>query len=101
MLVDGGRSATVAPGRGVTLDLTVSPPVSGRAAMLIERFDPLVGWLFYTSPRPAVIAGHGRLRFVPPSIGRWRVSGEYLGTRAAAPSAGGTVRVTVEEPLED
>ncbi len=101
MLVDGGRAKTVGPGQGVTLDLAVSPPVSGRAALLIERFDPLAGWLFFSSPRPAVIAGHGRLRFVPPSVGRWRVSGDYLGTRAAAPSPGGTVRLTVEEPLGD
>jgi hypothetical protein len=101
MRVDGGRSATIAPGQGVTLDLVVSPPVAGHAALVIERFDPLVGWLFYSSPRPAVIAGHGRLAFTPPSVGRWRVSGEYLGTRTAAPSPGGTVRVTVEEPLED
>jgi hypothetical protein len=101
MLVDGGRSVTVGPGQGVTLDLTVSPPVGGRAALLIERFDPLVGWLFHSSPRPAVVAGHGRMRFVPPSVGRWRVSGDYLGTRTAAPSSGGTVRVTVEEPLTD
>jgi hypothetical protein len=99
MLVDGARSATVGPGQGVTLDLAVSPAVAGRAALLIERFDPLAGWLFFSSPRPAVSAGHGRLRFVPPSVGRWRVSGDYLGTRTAAPSQGGTVRVTVEEPL--
>jgi hypothetical protein len=100
MLVDGGRSATVAPGSAVTLDLTVAPAVSGRAALVIERFDPLAGWLFDSNPRPPVVAGHGRLRFAPRSVGRWRVSGEFLGTRTAAPSAGGTVRVTVEEPLE-
>jgi hypothetical protein len=101
MHVDGGRSANIAPGGGVLLDLVVSPSVSGHAALLIERFDPLVGWLFYSSPRPAVVAGHGRLHFTPPSVGRWRVSGEYIGTRTAAPSPGGTVRVTVSEPLED
>jgi hypothetical protein len=101
MLVDGARSATVGPGQGVTLDLAVSPAVAGRAALLIERFDPLAGWLFHSSPHPAVVAGHGRLRFVPPSVGRWRISGEYLGTRTAAPSPGGTVRVTSEEPLGD
>jgi hypothetical protein len=100
MLVDGGRSATVGPGSAVTLDLTVSPPVAGRAALTTERFDPLAGWLFESSSRPAVIGGHGRLRWVPRSVGRWRVSGEFLGTRAAAPSDGGTVRVTVQEPLE-
>jgi hypothetical protein len=101
MLVDGGRSASVGPGSGVTLDLTVSPAVAGHAALITERFDPLAGWLFDTSSRPAVVAGHARLRWVPRSVGRWRVSGEFLGTRTAAPSEGGTVRVTVEEPLVD
>ena len=101
MLVDGRRGTTVGPGQGVTLDLTVSPPVAGRASLLIERFDPLVGWLFHSNPHPSVAAGHGRMRFVPPSVGRWRVTGDYLGTRTAAPSSGGTVHVTVEEPLTD
>jgi hypothetical protein len=101
MLVNGARSATVGPGQGTTLDLVVTPSVAGRAALLIERFDPLAGWLFFSSPRPTVVAGHGRLRFVPPSVGRWRISGDYLGTRTAAPSPGGTVRLTVEEPLGD
>jgi hypothetical protein len=101
MLVDGGRRTTVGPGAAVTLDLAVQPAVAGRAALVIERFDPLGGWLFHSSPRVGVAAGHGRLHFVPPSVGRWRVSGEFLGTRRAAPSPGGTVHVTVEEPLED
>ena len=101
MLVDGGRSATVAPGGAVTLDLTVAPAVAGHAALTIERFDPLAGWLFDSTARPSVAAGHGRLGFAPPTVGRWRVAGEFLGTRTAAPSDGGTVRVTVEEPLED
>jgi hypothetical protein len=101
MLVDGGRRTTVAPGVGVTLDLAVRPAVSGPARLVIERFDPLAGWLFHSSPRPSVSAGHAQLRFTPPSVGRWRVSGEFLGTRRAAPSQGGTVRVTAQEPLED
>jgi hypothetical protein len=101
MLVDGGRRATVPPGGGVTLDLAVRPAVAGPARLVIERFDPLAGWLFHSSSRPSVTAGHARLRFTPPSVGRWRVSGEFLGTRRAAPSEGGTVRVTAEEPLED
>ncbi|HET8755979.1 MAG TPA: hypothetical protein VFM58_08215 [Solirubrobacteraceae bacterium] len=101
MLVNGSRAATVAPGAGVTLDLAVRPAVSGPARLVIERFDPLAGWLFHSSPRPHVVAGHARLRFTPPSVGRWRVSGEFLGSRRAAPSEGGTVRVTAQEPLED
>jgi hypothetical protein len=100
MLADGGRSVTVGPGSTVTLDLAVSPAVAGRAALTIERFDPLAGWLFESSPRPPVTAGHGRLQFPARSVGRWRVSGEFLGTRDAAPSNGGTARITVEEPLD-
>jgi hypothetical protein len=101
MLADGHRRAVVGPGSGVTLDLAVRPAVAGRAALVIERFDPLAGWLFHSTARPAVIAGHGRLHFVPPSLGRWRVTGEFLGTRQSAPSRGGTAHVTVLEPLED
>jgi hypothetical protein len=100
MLVDGRRSETIGPGQAVMLDLAVAPAVAGRARMTIERFDPLAGWLFQSSPRPPVVAGHGRLRFVPGSVGRWRVAGEFLGTRDAASSDGGTARLTVEEPLD-
>ena len=46
-------------------------------------------------------AGRAALSFRPPSVGRWRVTGAFLGTRRAAPSEGGTVRFTVEETLED
>ena len=91
-----------APGRTVTLDLAVTPAgrrargPAGRAVRPARRLA-----VPRRAPRPAVNGGHARLRFGPPSVGRWRVSGEYLGTRRAAPSEGGTVRVTVEEPLED
>jgi hypothetical protein len=101
VLVDGERRRTVDPGVGVTLDLAVRPAVDGRAALVIERFDPLSGWLFHSRHRPAVRAGHGTLAFLPPWVGRWRVSGEYLGTRQAARSNGGTAHVSVREPLED
>jgi hypothetical protein len=39
--------------------------------------------------------------FRPPSVGRWRVTGSFDGSRRAAPSEGGTVHLKVEEPLED
>jgi hypothetical protein len=91
----------VAPGRTVTLELDVSPDVSGgRATLLVERFDPLAGWLFYAGHRPAVHTGRAAIAFRPPTVGRWRVAGIYDGTRLAAPSDGGTARFTVEEPLE-
>jgi hypothetical protein len=101
MRVDGGSSATIAPGGTVGLALDVSPAVDGPTTMLVERFDPLVGWLFHTTLRPAVQSGRAAVGFSPPAIGRWRVTGSFDGTRRAAPSEGGTVRIMVEEPLED
>jgi len=97
--VDGGSAATVAPGGSVSLVLAVTPSVAGRAELTVERFDPLAGWLFHGSYRPAVNAGRGTLSFRPPAVGRWRAAGTFLGTRRAAPSDGGSVRFDVEEPL--
>jgi hypothetical protein len=99
--VEGGSSATVPPGAAVDLALQVTPAVDGPATLRVERFDPLAGWLFDATMRAAVRAGRGVLGFRPPRVGRWRITGSFDGTRRAAPSEGGTVRVKVEEPLED
>jgi hypothetical protein len=102
MLVEGGSSAVVGPGASVGLALEVTPAaVDGPATMRVERFDPLAGWLFHTTLRPAVRGGRAAVGFRPPAVGRWRVTGSFDGSRRAAPSEGGTVRIRVEEPLED
>lgn len=98
-LVNGARSATVPRGGSVSLSVAVTPAVSGLAAMLVERFDPIDGWQFHARYRPAVLGGRATVRFVPPSVGRWRVTGAYLGTRIASPSAGGTATFLVAEPI--
>jgi hypothetical protein len=100
MLVDGRRSATVAPGDTVALTLRVTPAVSGRASLLVERYDPLAGWLFHSRYAPRVSGTAATVAFRPPFIGRWRVTGEYDGARASSPSHGGTARFRVLEPLE-
>ena len=96
-LVDGQRSATVPPGRSVALSLRVTPDVAGRARMVVERFDPLAGWLFDARFRPRVSGGSASVAFRPPSVGLWRVTAEFLGTRIASPSRGGTAGFRVEE----
>jgi hypothetical protein len=93
--------ATAAPGETVALTLHVTPPVPGRASVLIERYDPLAGWLFHSRHRPRVSGDEATVPFRPPSVGRWRATGEYLGTRKTSPSKGGTVRFRVLEPLAD
>jgi hypothetical protein len=100
MLVDGARSATVAPGETVALTLRVTPAVTGRASMVVERYDPIAGWLFHSRYAPRVSGTDATVNFRPPSVGHWRATGEYEGTRVTSPSPGGTVRFRVLEPLE-
>jgi hypothetical protein len=99
MLVDGQSSTTSAPGETVELALEVTPDVSGRATLLVERYDPLAGWLFHSRHHPRVSGTAATVAFRPPFPGRWRVTGEYDGTRTTSPSSGGTARFTVLEPL--
>jgi hypothetical protein len=98
--VNGSAGASVAPGTAVNLELVVRPAADGRAVLVVERFDPLAGWLFHASYRQSVRSGRAAVSFRPPSVGRWRVTGRFLGTRRAAPSEGGTAHFSVEEPLE-
>jgi hypothetical protein len=99
MLVDGARRTTVAPGDTVALALRVTPTVSGQANLLVERYDPLAGWLFHSRHRPRVSGTAATVAFRPPFVGRWRVTGAYEGTRASSPSHGGTAHFRVLEPL--
>lgn len=94
-------SAEFEPGATVPLSLRVNPAVEGRATLLVERFDPLAGWLFDARFRPQVDAGLAVVAFRPSSIGRWRVTGSFDGTRTASPSAGGTASFRVQEPAAD
>jgi hypothetical protein len=48
-----------------------------------------------------VAGGAATVAFRPPSVGRWRVTGDYDGTRTSSPSPGGTARFRVQEPLSE
>jgi hypothetical protein len=98
-LVDDRRSVTVAPGSTLALSVRVRPGVPGRATLLVERYDPLSGWLYHSQYHPSVSGEAAGVSFRPPSVGRWRVTGGYDGTRRASPSEGGTARFQVLEPL--
>jgi hypothetical protein len=98
-LVDGRHTAYVPPGRNVSLSLQVSPAVSGPSTMLVERFDPIEGWLFAARFHPTVVAGRATVSYHPSGLGRWRVTAEFDGTKAASASEGGTATWFVVEPL--
>jgi hypothetical protein len=79
--------------------LRVRPDVTGRATLRVERYDPFAGWLYHVQYRPTVRGSDATVAFRPPSVGRWRVTGGYDGTRKTSPSPGGTARFRVVEPL--
>jgi hypothetical protein len=99
MIVDGRRTATAAPGETLRLALRVTPAVVGPTTILIERYDPLAGWLFYSRHHPRVSGSAATVAFRPPFVGRWRATGDYDGTRTSSPSRGGTARFRVLDPL--
>jgi hypothetical protein len=101
MLAAGKRSTGITIGAAIDLSLRVSPTVDGAATLLVERFDPLAGWLFDTRLHPRLSGGRASVSFRPPTVGRWRVTGAFDGTRHASPSNGGTATFTVTEPVTD
>jgi hypothetical protein len=100
-LAAGRRSASIPIGSAIELRLQVSPAVAGAATLVVERFDPLAGWLFDARLRPELRSGGASVSFRPPTVGRWRVTGAFDGTRRASPSQGGTAAFTVTEPVTD
>jgi hypothetical protein len=99
LLVNGRHVATIRPRATARLSLRVRPGVAGPSLITVERFDPIAGWQFLRTFAPTVHRGSATVRFRPPSIGRYRASAEYLGTRDAAPSSTGLARLLVQGPL--
>ena len=93
--VNGSRVTQVAPGTSVQVAVATSPHVPGPVTITVERFDPLSGWQFLRRYH----SGGGSITFTPPAVGKYRFSGSFDGTRAAAPSNTGFARLTVAGPL--
>lgn len=96
--INGAKSAQSAPGRTVRIAVHITPAVAGPVRITIERFDPLAGWQFSRRLSAVASGGTASVAFTPPSVGRWRASAEYRGTRLAAPSDTGLARLLVASP---
>jgi hypothetical protein len=95
-------AATVSPGSSTRLTVRVTPGVDGPARMTLERFDPIDGWQFAKKYRVTVRSGRAQVSFRPPGVGRYRLYGEFLGTRVAADSEDfSPARLRVQGPLQD
>jgi hypothetical protein len=99
LLVNGRHVATIGPGSNARLLLRVRPAAAGSSLITVERFDPIQGWQFLRTFHPAVSNGVARVRFHPPTVGRYRMHATYLGSRNAAPSSTGLARLRVQQPL--
>lgn len=98
---NGKKKAAVTPGTTVRLQLLVRPDVSGRGIMVVQRQDPVAGWQFYKRYRVGVGTGDAQVSFRPPSVGRYRATGEFLKNRNAAASSTGVAKLLVRGPLVD
>ncbi len=98
-LFNGSTKAKSAPGQAVSLTLNVSPAVSGRGVILVQRLDPVEGWQFLRRYHVHVFAGRATIAFTPPSVGHYRAVSSYRGTRTAARSETGTAKLHVRGPL--
>jgi hypothetical protein len=97
--IDGRGDATARPHSTVRIGVTVGPHVSGPVTIDVERRDPLFGWQFLRRIRTHVAGGRAAVAYSPPSVGRYRVSARFEGTRASAPSDSGYARLGVAGPL--
>jgi hypothetical protein len=97
--IDGERHARAAPGRTVRIAANVAPSATGPVTVTIERLDPLAGWQFHREIRITARAGSAQTGFLPPSVGRWRASARFEGTREFAPSRSSSASVLVAAPL--
>jgi hypothetical protein len=86
---------TLAPAQPATLTVTTQPAVDGPVTVTFEQFDPLAGWQFVRAVHTRATAGSATVGFTPPTEGRWRATASYDGTRDAAPSDTGFVKMLV------
>lgn len=97
----GARHATAAPGSPVSIDVGVSPAVSGPVTIFVDRFDPLAGWQFARRYRVRASGGRATVGFLPSGVGRYRARADFLGTGSASPSGTGYATLLVAGGLHD
>lgn len=96
---DGFGYEQIAPGRSTRITATVSPAVTGPVTFEVEYFDPVGRWQFRGDYNVQAVGGVAVLPFTPPSVGRWRATVVYNGTRSAAPAQSGWANLLVAGPL--
>jgi hypothetical protein len=82
-------------GGSVDVRVRIRPAVSGPVSVVLQRFDPLSGWLFYRLERTRAVKGRAGIAFRPPAVGRWRARASFDGTIGAGSSQTGFAELLV------
>ncbi len=77
------------------------PAIDGPVAVVVQQLDPLAGWQYVRTLRGRMIGGLAAIPFAAPTIGHWRATAEYEGTRGRAPSVTGFAEFRVVGPLHE
>jgi len=85
---------------GLHVTAGTTPASSGTYEIVVQRFDPLAGWLFARRYRVHG-SGSAGVTYVPPGVGRYRTRASFLGTRDAAASNSGYAYAAVGGPLRE
>lgn len=99
---DGAGTREKGPGGSSTVGVNVSGADSGRASVVLERFDPQHGWRFWKQRSVGISGGRAAFSVSTATIGRYRARARFLGTRSASPSrARRAAHLRVVAPLRD
>lgn len=93
--IAGSARSQATLGASLPIAVAVSPAVNGPVTVVIERFDPLSGWIFARQQRVRAGGGQATIAFRPPTVGRWRASASFDGTRGAGSSRSAFASVVV------
>jgi hypothetical protein len=85
----------------VSLRVHVAPSASGPVTLIVERFDPVSGWQLARRFEVRASGGSAGVAFSPPSVGRYRATAIFNGTRIAAGSVSARHEFRVEGPLTE
>jgi hypothetical protein len=99
--VNGAGAAILAPRTAATISVLTRPAVDGPVTVTLEQFDPLAGWQYVRTLHATARGGVASVQWVAPTVGRWRATATYDGTRAVAPSVTGFVKVLVAGALRE
>lgn len=82
-------------GASIDVRVRVRPAVSGPVTVILQRFDPLSGWLFHRAEHTRAERGRAAIGFRPPAVGRWRARASFDGTIGAGSSQTGFAELLV------